>query len=145
MCGVDDDFDLIVYAIAAPTSAPEMRVLLFILIQWNVRQIRLDAAMNVLRICPSQSLTVFIQQIPRESTCTQREAVGRHFWADDSVGPSSSLLSGFNASKESMLNWTILGQCFALLSALASASQGRVFDQVTLRACFTSQLIWLVA
>lgn len=61
MRGVDDDFDLIVYVIAARTSAPEMEVLPFKLSQRNVRQIRFDSAMNVLRIYPSQSLTVFIQ------------------------------------------------------------------------------------
>lgn len=58
MCRVDDDFDLIVYAIAALAFAPEMRVLLFKLMQRNVRQIRLDSAMNVSIICPSKSLTI---------------------------------------------------------------------------------------
>lgn len=40
-----------------------MIVFLFKLTQRNVRQIRFDFAMNVLRIYPSKPLTVFIQQI----------------------------------------------------------------------------------
>lgn len=66
MRGVDDDSDLVVCAIAAPTSAPEMKVFLSKLIQRNVRQIRFDGAMNVLRIYPSKSSATFIQQIQGE-------------------------------------------------------------------------------
>lgn len=72
---VDYDFDLIVYVIVAPISAPEMKVFSFKLIQRNLRQIRYDAAMNVLRIYPSKSLTIFIQQIQGETYLHAKEGV----------------------------------------------------------------------
>lgn len=69
---VDYDFDLIVYVILAPISAPEMKVFSF---KRNLRLIRYDAAMNVLRIYPSKSLTIFIQQIQGETYLHAKEGV----------------------------------------------------------------------
>ena len=53
-----------------------MIVFLFKLTQRNVRQIRFDFAMNVLRIYPSKSLTVFIQKIQGEIYPHAKEAGG---------------------------------------------------------------------
>lgn len=67
MRGVDDDFDCIVQAIAFLNPLlPQTTFFLFQPFQRNVRQIRFDLAMDVLRIYSSKSLTIFIQQIQGE-------------------------------------------------------------------------------